>query len=367
VAEDMAEERTEAASPRRREEARQEGRVARSVDLSAALALAGALATLGALGPLMANALVELARESLMGAGYSTFDSGRLHSLCFPALITVGLFLVIILAAFSATGFLSVFMQIGWLISPKALALQWERVNPISGLSRMLSWAGIGALVAGMLKLLAIGGLAYLFLSALAPDFSGLWRMDFRALLPYTQEKALALAWRLVLALVAAGAVDYLFQWWRHERSMRMSKQEVKEEMKQQDGDPKIKQRIRQIQRQRAMQRMMSEVPTATVVITNPTHVAVALRYTPGSAEAPVVVAKGERLIAARIKHLAQVHGVPVVEEPPLARALLRATQIGQQIPTAFYQAVAQVLALILRRKSAPTTPALSAYPEGVV
>ncbi len=331
--------------------------MARSADLNTSVTLIGALVTLAWIGPSLMDAMQQnvqaLIVEAASGKNLNAESlRGVLAEIGGPTLkALLGMILVLM-----AVGVLTTLAQVGWMISGKALEPKWDKMDPLQGLKRLFSLGSVATLLTGILKLMAVGLIAYTFITRLFPTFQALSDLHPWEIMPYTGEKLTALGWRIAIAMLAIGLIDYLFQWWRTESSLKMSKQEVKDERKQEDGDPLIKQRVRQIQRERAMQRMMEEVPKATVVITNPTHVAVALRYEPEMG-APVVVAKGERLIAQRIKEIAYAHQVPVLERPPLARALLRATEIGREIPAEFYHAIAQILAVIMRDKNQAHAP----------
>jgi flagellar biosynthetic protein FlhB len=365
VAEAGYEEKTEPATPRRREEARKEGQVARSADLSTALSIVGALIALTALGPGLVGSLKQLIVSVYGRSASLELDGFVLQRLLAGWVAPVMASFLLFAVAVAGVGVLSSVVQFGFMLVPKNLSPRWERIDPLQGFSRLFSWASAGAFVAGLLKLLAVGGIAWLFVKAQMPSFPQHSRLHETEMLGYTGGLITGLGWRIAGAMLVIGLADYLFQRWRYERELRMSKQEIKDEFKQQEGDPAIKQRIRQIQRQRAMQRMMEDVPKATVVITNPTHFAVALRYEMGM-RAPRVVAKGQNLIAQRIRGLAEQHGVPIEENPPLARGLYRATQVGQELPPEFYRAIAQVMAVLMHRRHAQAARRLQVDPGGI-
>jgi flagellar biosynthetic protein FlhB len=350
MAEESFEERTEEPTPRRREEARKEGRVARSQDFTSALVLVAALGVLIVSGPLLMRALVDSMQRTIRSASVADLTM-ETTPLVLRRMGEEPLLVVVLIAFLTAlAAILAGIIQVGVHFTPELLAPKWDRLNPLNALKRIFSGQSLMTLAVGLLKLAIIGGLAWSYLSAAAPTMPALPREPHMRLLPLLGEHIAALGMRIVPAFLLIGGLDFFYQWWSNEKKLRMTKQEMKEEMKRTEGDPLIRQRIRQIQRQRAMQRMMQEVPKATVVVTNPTHVAVALRYAPGEQAAPRVVAKGVRLVAERIKALAYRHGVPVVEEPPLARALFKTVEVGDEIPAAFYQALAEILAVLFRR-----------------
>lgn len=240
-------------------------------------------------------------------------------------------------------------LQVGFHVSTESLAPQLGRINPVEGAKRIFSKRALVELAKATLKIAVIGYMAYM---AVKPDLGKL-----PSLLYMEPPEAAAFAARLVgkialwigSCMLAVAAIDYLYQRWEHEDSIKMSVQDIKDELKQTEGDPYIRSAIRARQRQLAQSRMMQAVPTADVVITNPTHVAVAIRYDAPSMNAPVIVAKGIALIAERIREIAKDNNVPIVENPPLARTLHELGEVGQEIPVELYQAVAEVLAYVYR------------------
>jgi flagellar biosynthetic protein FlhB len=239
--------------------------------------------------------------------------------------------------------------QSGLLLTWKRLTPKPERVSPVSGFKRLFSADALSRLALGLLKVAVVTGIAYLTLAGRLGTVLSAGGLHTRGVLGLSAELVYDLALRLGAALLLLGLVDYLIQRWRLERQLRMTKQEVRDELKRMEGDPLIKQRRRRIQARLAMQRIHAEVPRADVVVTNPTHFAVALRYDEAAMTAPRVVAKGRDLLAERIRQLAQQHGVPLVQRPPLARALYWTVEIGQEIPAKFYRAVAEILAYVYR------------------
>ncbi|MCW8130165.1 MAG: flagellar biosynthesis protein FlhB [Planctomycetota bacterium] len=366
MAEQDEESKTEPASPRRREEARKEGRVARSQDLGAALSVLGGLIAISAAGPHLVGGILELFTGTLPQLGTWNASAESVKQVLAQAGGSIGLAMIGLMLIVLVIGVGGTVAQVGWNLNSQLLSPKWERIDPMQGFQRLFSMQSVGSLVAGCLKLGAIALTAYLFIHPLLPEFPQMAQLSVREILPRATGLMASMGWRIVLAMLAIGAADYIFQWWRLEKSLRMTKQEVKEENKDQEGDPHIKSKVKSIQRQMAMRRMMNDVPKATVVITNPTHVAVALRYEPESMAAPVVVAMGERLVAQRIKARARDLDIPVIEEPPLARAMLRASTVGREIPPAFYRAVAQVMALVMRNRRGPRPQPLAGLSGGL-
>lgn len=350
MADERDEERTEPASPRRREEARERGQVARSADLSSAVILLAAVLALQFLGRpliggLFASAASVLERLALVDgdpAGLLTQFGGAFTAVLLGFLPFVG---IVLAAALAAN-----LVQVGFLFTAKPLAPDFDRLNPVSGLVRLFSMRGLLRLVAGLLKLTIVGLVVFWTLWAERVRLVELSGRGFEPILGVAVDLMSVLSLRAALALLVLALCEYGVQRWQHERDLRMSKQEVREELKRYEGDPRIRERRRAIQQQLALQRMLLGVPQATVVVTNPTHLAVAIRYEK-SMEAPVVVAKGAEQLAKRIRESALDHAVPVVERKDLARSLYRTVDVGQSIPPGLYQAVAEILAYVYRLK----------------
>ena len=351
MAEESDLEKTESATPKRLEKAREEGQVTRSRELASfALLAAGFFGVWGMSGPIS-----EHLQSILRGAftfDHATVLDTRQMMIGAANAGKEGLFAVLpvlLLAAFAA---LAAPMALGgWLITTKPLAPNFGRLNPISGLGKIFSVQGPVQLGMSILKTVVVGGMAGW----------AIWSRKAEVLGLLTKPLALALADAMHLIFVCCGmaiaglflvaAVDVPYQLYSHAKKLRMSKEEVKREHKESDGDPHIKAKIRQQQRAAARRRMMQAIPTADVIVTNPTHFAVALKYTDGEMRAPKVVAKGVNLVAARIRELGRENNVPLLEAPPLARALYHNVEINREIPGALYGAVAQVLAWVYQLK----------------
>ena len=351
MAEERYDERTEPATPRRREEARERGHVARSADLSSAVILLAAVLGLQFFGKRLVDSLFGATASVL--ERLAEVDGSRENLLLqFGGACTAALlgFLPIVLCIVVAAVAVNL-AQVGFLFVTEPLAPSLDRLDPVAGLGRMFSTRSVARLGAGLLKLAAVGLVVTLTIWAERARLVGLMGHSFEDIVAYGTGIMLTLALRAVLALLALALLEYGYQKWQYERDLRMSKQEVREELKRFEGDPKIRERRRSIQRQLAMQRMMQKVPKATVVITNPTHLAIAVEYRKEEMEAPVVVAKGAEHLARRIREIALDHGVPVVERRELAQALYRSVEVGQAIPVELYQAVAEILAYVYRLK----------------
>lgn len=346
MAEESDLERTEPASSRRLEQARQEGQVPRSREIGAFLVLMVAAGAFWMIGGWMMQRTSAIVRRGLTFDGQTLRDPqsmlARFSEISIDALLAVGpLILALIVAALVAPFFLG-----SWNFSFKALTPDIGRLNPLKGLSRIISWTGLLELVKSVAKASLIGGVAVFVI----------WteRGDILALLGQTVDGGLAGAGHLinhsflmiVLSMLIIVGLDVPFQLWQYHDKLKMTKEEVRRESKEMEGNPEVKGRIRSLQREAARRRMMSAVPAADVIVTNPTHFAVALAYKSGMG-APKVVAKGMGEIARKIRAIGAEHGVPQLEAPPLARALYRHTELDQEIPSTLYAAVAEVLAYV--------------------
>ncbi len=339
--------KTEAATPRRREEARKKGQVARSVEVNTALGLLGALALLYFSGFFMLQQMGSLCSYSWSNLGGFRFDLNEFRRydlvFCLKLVLLLGpLFLGVFLVSI-----LTNVLQFGFLFSWEPLALKPENLNPVQGFQRLFSRRTVVEFVKDLLKIVVAMGVTWLTLRGKLKEIVLLMAQDSGALFGNLVHLSAQLFLRLCLALLVLAALDYWYQRWEYEESIKMSKQEIKDEYRQLEGDPQIKARVRQLQREASRRRMLKDLPKADVVITNPTHLAVAVRYDTRSMEAPVVVAKGARLMAERIKEIAREHSIPVLENKPLARALYETTPVGGQVPGTLFAAVAELLAYV--------------------
>jgi len=338
--------RTEQATQKRKEEARKRGQVARSSELTAALVLLAVLLFFRWAG---GDIMGMLEREA--GAYWGgmapvdmTVDSTTAGGIAIMLRIMLALGPLFLVLAAVAIG-VNV-AQFGVLFTTETIAFRPDYLNPVQGFQRIFSQRTAAELVKGLLKVSLIGWVVYAAIKSSLQDMVLLSAMPVGAAFAAATELAWKVGLRVVLVLLALAIIDYVYQRYAYERSLKMTRQEVKDEFRQMEGDPLVKARIRQLQREASRRRMISEIPRADVVITNPIHLAVALRYDPGSGRAPVVCAKGARLIAERIKEVARAHRIPVYEDPPLAQALYPVA-VGAELPPALYHTVAQVLAFV--------------------
>jgi flagellar biosynthetic protein FlhB len=341
--------KTEKATPKRREEARKKGQVAKSVDLTGAVVLLAGLFALGATGPATAQRLGNGVHDALAaGGGRDPVTINTIGELLLSSGGTAVSCLAPVVGACAAAAIIINVAQVGIRPKTKALKPDFKRLNPKPGLKRIAGKEGLVELFKNLVKLGVVG---WVVLSALLPHIG-----DYAAMVgmsPLQFGGAIAtlvksIAKRAAFAFLLIGVIDYIYQRYNHEKSLKMEKQEVKDESKGQDLPAEVKGAIRQRQREQARARMMADVPTADVIVTNPTHFSVALKYD-GHSAAPIVIAKGQDLIALRIRELAAEAGVPIVPDPPLARSLHGSVEVGQQIPEELFQAVAQILAYVYR------------------
>ena len=351
MAEEILEERTEKATPKKREEVRKKGDVAKSKELpSVAVLLAGllALSTAGRFSYLQIETLVK---RILSFEWVGDFTPAGILLLGDKVVYSFLLAMAPLLSAVFITALLSNVAQVGFVVSPEAVKPNLSKLNPVKGFQRLLSGQSLMELIKSLLKLIIIGVVAYLCIRQEMSTLSRLADLETSGI----GAGILAMTFKILLkctaAMIALVALDYGFQRWDFEKRIRMSRKELKDELKRTEGDPLIKSRIRSIQMQTARKRMMQAVPKADVVITNPTRLAVALKYDSRTMDAPKVTAKGARRMAEKIREIAQKHGVPIVENKALAQNLYSNVEVGKEIPSTVYQAVAEVLSYIYRMK----------------
>jgi flagellar biosynthesis protein FlhB len=341
--------RTEKPTPKRRKKARSEGRVARSVEISSASVLVATLAALALTAPTLLRECEALMREGLLRSGSpDAVGSGALGNVSMWGLMAFAKAAAPVVFAAAGAGVLSSVAQVGLRFTPKAIKPSFKKLNPAQGLKRMFGPQQGVELLKAVVKLVIVGGVAGSAVWSRLPTLGSMVGMPPGALLVELAHLVLSIALRAVGAFALVAAADYAWQRRKHEKSLKMSKQDVKQEMKESDLAPELRGQMRRRQAEQARKRMLADVPTADVVVVNPTHYAVALRYD-GAKAAPEVVAKGLDHIALTIRRVAEEAGVAIVHEPPLARALYRDVEIGQQIPEQFFQAVAEVLAFVFR------------------
>ena len=346
--------KTEEPTQKRVDDGRQKGQVATSREVNNWFMILGGTIIVVMMGPHMLNSLKGVLGR-LIAFSHTTSLAGRgAGVLIRDTLLDVAGILVVPLALLALLAALSSLIQNTPMIAFESIKPKLEKISPSKGFKRLFSSRSLVEFVKGILKLAIVGTIATL---VILPEFNGIDRLP-----GMPTESFMVMLWKMaskmliaVLAVVTViAAVDMLYQKMQHLKQMRMSRQEIKDEMKQSDGDPMVKARLRQIRMERARQRMMQAVPESTVVVTNPTHFAVALKYEHDAMDAPQVVAKGADLVAKRIREVAEENDVPLVENPPLARALYGGVDIGQAIPTEHYRAVAEVIGYVMKLRRTP-------------
>ncbi len=344
-------EKTEAATPRRREEARKKGQVFKSVDLNSAVILLVGTATIFATFPYMSKQLQDFTRLYLLNRGLTDFTNEYACMLINETILLMAKVLLPVLGATFIAALLITYFQVGFIFSGETLIPKLERLNPLEGFKRIFSRRALVELLKSVLKVTVTGYIVYSVIRKNLFIFPRFVDMEPGEIIVAISGVILEMAIKVGIVFIVIGIIDYLYQWYEYEKSLKMSKYDIKQEYKQVEGDPYIKSRQRQIQREVAMRRMMAEVPKADVVITNPTHFAVALKYDSKSMSAPEVVAKGQDFMALKIREVAREHEVSIVENPPLARLLYSSVEIGDLVPEDLYQAIAEVLAFVYKQK----------------
>ncbi len=346
-------ERTEPATPKKRQEAREKGNVAKSQDLVVAASLLAMFAALKALGPTIVNQVGAMAKSYLGG---TNLHLGVVTSSDFSEIMATMVFnfisiMIPVLALALAVAVAFNVIQVGFLFSTKALAVNFGRMNPLEGIKRMFSVTVLVELLKNSGKVAVIGIIIYNEIVTNMNMFPLMMTSGLEISIVKIVDLIINAALKVMVFLMIIAVIDVFYQRKKYEKELRMSKQEVKMEYKSQEGDPMVKGRIKQKQREMSMMRMMQSVPDADVIITNPTHYAIALKYDEKEGAAPKVTAKGKDLVAQRIKEKAKEHNIKIVEDKPLARSLYLSCEIGDFIPVEMYQAVAEILAEIFRMR----------------
>lgn len=345
--------RTEKATPKRREDARRKGQIARSGDLPGALGFLAALLTLSFLGSdLVAGAGHLFAETMRHAADYENLTPLDVYQLIIEAGKSLALLTLPVIATALVAGVAGNFAQGGLSFSTEALKPKADKFNPAKNIKRIFSADSAVGLIKTAVKIFLLGAVSYNVLSPLIWDSAAYVNAPIETTMVRLGEIAMSLGWRLGFVLLMLAIADYGWSWHKHEKSLKMTKQEIKEEFKDQEGDPLMKGQRRRAARELVRRRSLSEVPKADVVITNPTHFAVALRYDRERDAAPVVVAKGADALAAQIRKIAKENDVALVENPPLARALFKVVEPGQLIPADLFRAVAEVLAYVYQKRN---------------
>jgi flagellar biosynthetic protein FlhB len=347
------ENKTEKPTQRKLNKAREKGQIARSKEVSSAGVLLGGILLLLFFGQTILQTLEYEMKHLLAFRVPAEITVTYLSNVANDIGARIALVIVPLLLATLMLSIAANVMQGGLVFSTESMGFHFEKLSPKKGMERIFSKNGLVELIKSVVLLGAIGFISYRVISSHLPLFPKLVLMDVRKLLHWTAVISYEVFIRVAVLLVVLALADYLFQKYRFAEQLKMSKQEIKEEYKETEGDPITKGRIRRLQREMARKRMMADVPMADVIITNPTHYSVALSYKVETMDAPRVVAKGVGFLALRIREVAQEHGVPLVENKPLAQTLYKTAEIGESIPGSLYKAVAEILAYVYRAKQA--------------
>ncbi len=343
-------ERSEEATEQRREDFRKRGQVAQTRELSAVFLLFTMVFMIWFMSNFYFHHLTDLFQQTFGDGLVKTARTGELAALTNLATMKMALLLLPIMAVLWVLGFASTLIQVGFLYNEEALEVKWDRMDPVQGFKKIFSLKALMEGGKAIIKMTAILGLSYLLLKNRIHALPNTMNMNVGQLMVLLGSITVRLLVGVGFFMLVLAGIDYFYQRWDLEKEMRMTKQEVKEEMKSREGDPMVRARIKRIQREFAQRRMMDDVPKADVIVTNPTHIAIALKYD-DTMVAPTVVAKGADLVATKIREIAKENGVPIVENIPLARTMFKTIKIGQSIPRELYTAVAEVLSYVYRLK----------------
>jgi len=344
-------EKTEDATPKKRSDARGKGQVASSQEIPSSFILLFVFLSFMMLGGYYKERLFRMFGDLLESGLNTELTTGNLMVLFSTTMTQLMLLVAPVFAIAVIVAILANYVQFGWLFTGKPLAPKLSKINPLNGFKQMFSLRSLVELAKSLIKLLIIGVMVYLTINGELDAILAMGHFTPEEILTFAASITLELGIKIAALLVVLAGFDFLYQKYEHEKSLKMSKQDIKDEHKQREGDPFIKGKIKEKQRRMAIQRMMQDVPKADVVITNPTHYAVALQYDGTKMEAPVVLAKGTDYIALKIREIAKENGVLTMENRPLARALYDRAEIGQTIPADLFQAVAEVLAYVYKLK----------------
>ena len=343
------EDKTEKATPKKRRDQRKEGNVLQSKEIVTAVSVLGIFSIVRILAGFLMKNLLSFTERVYEQSGTFEVTADNFMELVVEVITVIVIVVGPVCLAAMLLGIIPTIAQTKGLFTMKACKPKFSRLNPLEGIKRMFSLQSIAGIVKGLIEVIAIGVLVFDEIKSKLPTILSLMDCGVMQGIAYAALSIYDLVMTICIVLVFVAAADYLFQWWQFEKKLKMSKQEVKDEFKQMEGDPQIKSKIKQRQQEMARNRMMQEVPTADVVIRNPTHYAVALRYDQDKNRAPQVVAKGKDYLALKIVKIAEENHVYLMENPPLARALYAQVDLGREIPYELYDAVAEVLTVVYR------------------
>lgn len=345
-------EKTEKATPRKKQDARKKGQVAKSADVNTALSLLTVFLSFLFIGTFMRDRILLLMRGTFQDYLLIDLTNQNVYDVFVSMAYQAAIILAPVMGVALAAGVLANYLQVGFLFSPEAIKMKLNKLDPIQGFKRIYSMRAIVELFKSLLKISFVGFVTFSVLWLDIDNVLRLSHMTVEQSFIFLASLTVKMGLFASAALLLLSLLDYLYQRYDYEKNLKMSKQDIKDEYKKSEGDPLIKSKIKQRQREMAMRRMMQDVPAADVVITNPTHYAIALKYDETKMDAPYVVAMGVDLVAQRIKEIAKANDVMMVENRPLARALYAQVDIGQAIPDEFFQAVAEIIAYVYQAKS---------------
>ena len=345
-----SQDKTEQPTGKKLEDARQKGNVAQSKEIPSVLILSGSIGVLFFGGSWMLGRLTDTMRGMYQRAGTLNMVSETMHTLLWEVFLNSVVILLPLMLVVMTAGVLGNVAQFGFLFTGEKLTPNLAKLNPISGIKKLFSLRSLVELAKSIIKLVIISGVAYIVLKRYLDQIPGIMQLSVGNILKFIGQVSFQVSLYTCLVLFLMAVLDFAYTKWQHHQDLKMTKQEVKDEYKQREGDPSVKARIKSVQREMARQRMMEAVPDATVVITNPTHLAIAIKYEEGM-QAPTVVAKGAGFVAQKIRSIALENDIPTVENKPLARTMFKITEIGDFIPADLYRAVAEILAYVYRLK----------------
>ena len=351
MADEAQDDKTEAPTAKRRSDARQKGTVVKSTEVNSVIVLLTGLFMLRFFGQWMLDQMGACMAEIFTNLSACELTQERLLELMTQTILLAFLILTPVCVGIMLFGLIANIMQIGFLFTLQPITPNLNKVDPINGFKRLFSARSLFEAAKNIIKVAIIGCIAYWTVMGVFDQIMILADASVPTIIGFTAKTSYDIILRVSLVLIILAILDWSYQRYQNEKQLKMTKQEVKEERKQMDGDPQVKSRIKSVQREMARRRMMQEVPKATVVVTNPTFMAIALRYEPAENDAPVVLAKGKRMIAEKIRQIAIENSIPIIEDKPLARAMYDKIEIGFPIPAEFFTAVAEIMAYVYRLK----------------
>ena len=349
---DSAQEKTEQPTPKKRKEAKEKGQVVKSTELNSVVIMMGAILTLYFMVGSLSEKMILFTRQIFLTSSNTVLSTDTIEELTSNGLSFTSKMLLPFFLFLLILGILINVAQVGINFSTKPIMPKFEKINPQKGIKRIFSTRSIAEMVKGVIKITIVGLICYFFIKNQIEDFTLLAHSSIFNIIEFVGDKMFNIFILVSIALIIPAIADFTYQKWEHEKNLKMTKQEVKEESKDTEGNPQVKGKIRSLQMQASRQRMMQAVPDATVIVTNPTHIAIALEYDlEWKSKAPKVLAMGRRKTAEKIKEIAKKHNIPIMEDKPLARALVEVAEVGYEVPQMFFMAIAEILAKVFQNK----------------